>query len=78
MFISLLPKSNVAVATQYNPVAIVRNGTGIVHEIGKSHSSSGIVYPQVDANGLIHGMPADAYFMWAPSGADIEKYAKNE
>jgi hypothetical protein len=64
-------------ATPGNPLWINRSTTKPVHKIDASFQNQNN-YPQPDANGLIHGWPADAYYSWYPdtianiqSGKDV-------
>jgi hypothetical protein len=66
-------------ATPGNPLWINRSTAKPVHKIDGSFQNQN-TYPQPDANGLIHGWPADAYYSWYPdaitrsgiqSGSDV-------
>jgi hypothetical protein len=56
-------------ATPGNPLWINRSTGGVVHKIDASFQNKNTV-PQPDANGLIHGWPADAYYTWYPDATE--------
>jgi len=66
-------------ATPGNPIWINQSTGKPIHKIDASFQDQNTV-PQPDANGLIHGWPADAYYSWYPdaitrkniqSGSDV-------
>lgn len=56
----------ISAAAQAQPYSISKT-LKPVHEIDSSWNQTLSLAPQPDANGLIHGMPAEVYYSWGPA-----------